>query len=173
MDDLDPTVEIGPSLDYTLWRSDDRQMKLDLRLPLRAALTLGGDMRDAGWVFSPRVNLDLLDVAGFTGWDMGLLAGPLFGTQRNHAYFYSVSAADATPERPAYTADGGYAGSQFLIALSKRYPRFWVGAFARWDSLRGAVFSDSPLVRREQVFAAGLGIAWVLGESTTLVETDE
>ena len=173
MPDLQPTVEIGPSLDFNLWRTADRRYKLDLRLPVRTAVTVKEGMDDIGWVFSPRLNLDISDVAGLAGWNMGLLAGPMVGSERNHEYFYSVAPQYATADRPAYDAKGGYAGSQFLMSVSKRYPKYWLGAFARWDSLNGAVFADSPLVKREDYFAAGIGIAWVFRESSTLVEKED
>jgi len=173
MPDLQPTLELGPSLDLNLWRTHDRRYKLDLRLPVRAAVTVKGGMDDIGWVFSPRLNLDITDVEGLAGWNLGLLAGPMVGSQRNHEYFYSVAPQYATAERPAFDAKGGYAGSQFLMSVSKRYPKYWLGAFARWDSLKGAVFADSPLVKREDYFAAGVGIAWILGESSTRVEAVE
>jgi outer membrane scaffolding protein for murein synthesis (MipA/OmpV family) len=48
---------------------------------------------------------------------------------------------------------------------SRRYPRFWVSAFARYDNLSGAVFADSPLVKKQESFMAGVGIAWILAES--------
>jgi outer membrane protein len=170
MPDLEPTVEAGPSIDINLWRTPDRRYRLDLRLPVRMAVTVKGGMQDAGWVFSPRLNLDLIDVAGLAGWNLGLLAGPMFGSERNHAYFYSVDPQYATADRPAFDAQGGYAGSQLLVAVSKRYRRYWFGAFARWVDLRGASFADSPLVEREQALSAGIGVAWILGESSTLVE---
>ncbi len=173
MPDLQPTVELGPSMNINLWHSNDRRRRLDLRLPVRAAVTVKDGLDDAGWVFSPRLNLDITDVAGLAGWNLGLLAGPMVGSQRNHEYFYSVAPQYATADRPAYDAKGGYAGSQFLMSLSKRYPKYWLGAFARWDSLAGAVFADSPLVKSENYFAAGVGIAWVLGESSTRVEAVE
>jgi outer membrane scaffolding protein for murein synthesis (MipA/OmpV family) len=173
MPDLQPTVEIGPSLDLHLWRTHDRRATLDLRLPVRTAVTVQDWMHDIGWVFSPRLNLDIVDVGGLAGWNMGLLAGPMVGSERNHDYFYSVAPQYATANRPAFDAKGGYAGSQFLISVSKRYPKYWLGAFARWDSLRGAAFADSPLVRSENYFAAGVGIAWILGESSTRVEAVE
>jgi MipA family protein len=173
MPDLQPTVEIGPSLDINLWRTNDHRYKLDLRLPVRMAFTVSGGVQDVGWVFSPRLNLDIVDFAGFSGWNLGLLAGPMFGSERNNAYFYSVAPQYATVERPPFDANGGYAGSQFLMALSKRYPKFWLGAFARWNGLQGAVFADSPLVKRENAFSAGVAIAWILGESSTRVEADE
>jgi outer membrane protein len=173
MPDLQPTVEFGPSLDLNLWRTQDRRYKLDLRLPVRAAVTVLGGMDYAGWEFSPRLVLDVTDVAGHAGWNLGLLAGPMYGSERSHEYFYSVAPQYATADRPAYDAKAGYAGSQFLMSLSKRYPKYWLGAFARWDSLNGAVFADSPLVRSENYFAAGIGIAWILRESSTLVEDAE
>jgi hypothetical protein len=60
-----------------------------------------------------------------------------------------------------------------MMTLSKRYPKYWLGAFVRGDSLKGAAFVDSPLVKREDYFAAGVGIAWILGESSTRVEAIE
>lgn len=173
MPDLQPTVEIGPSLDLNLWRTDDRHYKLDLRLPVRTVVAVKGGMDGIGWVFSPRLNLDISDVGGMTGWNLGLLAGPMYGSERNHDYFYSVAPQYATADRSSFDAQGGYAGSQFLMSLSKRYPRYWLGAFARGDSLKGATFVDSPLVKREDYFAAGVAIAWVLGESSTRIEAAE
>lgn len=173
MPDLQPTVEFGPSLNLNLWRTPDLRTRLDLRLPLRTAVTVTGGMDDIGWVFSPRLNLDITDVAGLPGWNMGLLAGPMVGSERNHDYFYTVAPQYATAGRPAFDAKGGYAGSQFMMTMSKRYPKYWLGAFVRWDSLEGAVFADSPLVKSDDYFAAGVGIAWILGESSIRVEAVE
>ena len=173
MPDLQPTVEIGPSFDLNLWRTPDRRTKLDVRLPVRSVITVNGSMRDIGWVFSPRLNLDVEDVAGLQGWNLGLLAGPMYGSRRYHQYFYSVPTQNATATRPAYDAPGGYEGTQFLMALSKRYPKYWLGAFVRWDSLKGASFENSPLVTRNHYLAAGVGISWILGESSTRVQADE
>jgi outer membrane scaffolding protein for murein synthesis (MipA/OmpV family) len=173
MPDLQPTVEFGPALDINLWRSRDRRYALDLRLPVRAAVTVSGEVHDVGWEFSPRLALDVTDVEGLAGWNLGLLAGPMYGSERSHDHFYSVAPEYATADRPAFDAEAGYAGSQFLVSVSKRYSRIWVGAFARWDSLAGAAFADSPLVQRENYFAAGVGIAWIFRESSTLVEHED
>ncbi|MEO8135691.1 MAG: MipA/OmpV family protein [Betaproteobacteria bacterium] len=173
MPDLNPTVEIGPSLDINLWRTADRRTKLDLRLPLTTGVTIEGSPRSTGWSFSPRLNVDLQDVGGMAGWNMGLLAGPLFGDRKQHEYFYSVAQQYATAERPAYEARRGYAGTQMLMSLSKRFPSFWVGGFLRYDTLRGAVFADSPLVRRNNYMAGGLALSWIIGESSRMVEVSD
>jgi outer membrane scaffolding protein for murein synthesis (MipA/OmpV family) len=170
MPNLKPTVELGPSLDLHLWKSADRRVRLDLRMPVRAALTIESSPRAIGWNFAPRLNLDLVDVAGHPGWKLGVLTGPLFADRRYHEYFYGVAPQFATADRPMYEAPGGYAGSQALAALSKRFPRYWVGAFVRYDWLRGAVFAPSPLVRSQSYWLAGVGIAWMIGQSSRMVD---
>lgn len=173
MPDLEATFEIGPQMDITFWRSENRARFLKLLLPMRAAFTLEGPPKDIGWVLHPKLNLDITDLPGLQGWNLGLLAGPLFGDQRQHQYFYGVAPRYATATRPAYEADGGYAGMQYLAAVTKRFPKFWVGAFIRYDNLAGAVFDDSPLVRQKDYFAAGLALSWVFSESSTRVMVDD
>jgi outer membrane protein len=170
MPDLKPSVEIGPSVDVTMWRSGDLRSKLDVRLPLRAAMTVESRSRFIGGQFFPHVNLDIQDPAGFAGWNLGVLAGPVFTDARYNRYFYEVAPAYASAARPAYaSAGGGFAGTQFLVALSKRFPKVWVGGFARYDTLRGAKFEASPLVTSKNYFAAGIGVSWILGESARRV----
>jgi hypothetical protein len=79
----------------------------------------------------------------------------------------------ATAARNAYDARGGYAGWQMLAVLSKRFPACWVGAFVRYDSLRGAVFDDSPLVVCDRYLAGGIAVAGIIGESSIRVPANE
>lgn len=170
MPDLKPTVEIGPSMDWHIWRSDERRVRLDLRMPLRAAVTVEGSPHPIGWFFAPRLTVDFLDIGAHSGWDLGLLAGPLVASRRYNQYFYTVAPEYSRLDRPAYQAPGGFAGTETLMAVSKRFPGYWVGAFVRYDTLSGAVFADSPLVRSNSYWAAGIGIAWMIGKSSTMVD---
>ena len=97
----------------------------------------------------------------------------MFATRKNHQYFYGVDSAFATPQRSAYDAKGGYAGMQFLAAVSKRYPKYWVGGFMSWTNLSGAAYEDSPLVKTKNSFAAGVAISWIFKESKQLVESKD
>jgi MipA family protein len=173
MTNLRPTLEFGPSLEAHLWRSADEAIKLDLVLPVRLPLTVEGSPQTLGWNFSPRLNIDVANVAGLPGWNFGAGAGPLFGADRFHQYFYSVAPRFATEQRPAYEARGGYSGTHFLAAVSKRFPGYWVGAYMRYDNLSGAGFAGSPLVRRENYVSGGIGIAWMIGKSKRMVESDD
>lgn len=174
MPDLDPTLELGPSFNFFLYRGRSGKSSLELRLPLRAveATDLKGFQHE-GWLFHPHVNLDLKDVFPGPGWNLGLLAGPLFGSRRYHDYFYGVEPEFATLNRPAFEADSGYSGAQFIAALSKRFQNSWVGAFVKADSLEGAVFEDSPLVKDKSFMTAGFAVAWVFAKSSKIVEARE
>lgn len=173
MSDLKGTFEIGPEMDVTFWRSDNKARFIKLLMPLRAAITVEGSPKEIGWVFHPKLNMDITDLPGMPGWNLGMLAGPLFGDQKQHAYYYSVDPRYATAGRPAYEAKAGYAGMQYLLALSKRFPGYWLGGFVRYDNLGGSVFEDSPLVRQKDYVAAGAAITWVLGESSTRVMVND
>ncbi len=170
MDDLRPTVEVGPALDLTVWRSADRRLTLTVRVPVRAGFTVERSPRAIGWLATPRLNLDVQDVGGIDDLQFGMFASPTWADRRFHQYFYSVPQASATPDRPAYEARAGYGGVEFLASLTRRYGAWWVGAFVRCDVLDGAVFVDSPLVKSRRYVAGGLAFAWVFAESPTRVD---
>ena len=172
MPDLRTTVEIGPALEVHVWRSANERMRLEVRLPIRAAFAVGSPGY-IGWFSNPNINLDIADAAGVHGLHLGLLTGPLFAASRYDAYYYSVAPQYATLDRPTYQATGGYAGSQVLAALSKRYPKFWAGAYVRYDTLAGASFESSPLVKSRSYWSAGIGVAWMISHSARFVEVPE
>lgn len=173
MPNLQPSIELGPSLDLHLWRSADARLLLDFRIPSRAAFTVEADPRYIGWQVSPSLNLDVRDPPGLEGWNFGVLIGPMFADRRHHDYFYTVAPAYATAQRPAYAASGGYAGSQLLVSTSRRFAQTWFGAFARYDRLDGAAFSGSPLVRQRSAWTAGFGFVWILAHSSRLVDMED
>lgn len=173
MPHLKPTVELGPSLNLHLWSSFDRRVRWSLRTAVRDAITVESSPRSIGWYAAPTMDLDIAAPLGRAGWNLGLLTGPLFASQRYNSYFYSVAPQYATEQRPAYQAPGGYSGTQILAALSKRYRRFWIGGYLRHDWLAGACFQDSPLVRRNNYWSGGIGIAWIIGRSARVVDASD
>ena len=171
MPNLPGTFEIGPNANFTLLGSVEGRYRLDLRLPVRAAVSAQRSPELVGVTFSPHLNLDIAGLSG--GWNVGLLTGPLYANRKYHEHFYGVDAAYATPERAAYFARGGYAGWQALAATSRRFGNAWVGGFIRYDSVRGAVFESSPLVRRNSTVTLGVGVSWVLARSSELVSAED
>lgn len=174
MPDLDATFEFGPSLDIFLFRSPDRKRTLELRLPARKVIASDfSHVQQVGWIFQPSLNLDIKSILENPGWNLGLQYGLIYTDGRYNRYFYAVEPNFATPDRPAFSAGGGYAGTAVLAAISKRFPGFWVGGFAKWDSVDSAVFADSPLVKTKSNFTAGFGIAWILRQSSEKVEAKD
>jgi outer membrane protein len=173
MDDLDPLLEVGPLVNITLWRDRISSEQLDLRLPLRYAIATDfSSAQSTGWVFNPNLALNLRpDLRG--RWNLGVTTGPIFATSKYHQYYYGVDARFATPDRPEYSAKGGYSGWMNVLSLSRRYQKLWFGAFARYDTLSGAAFQDSPLVRRSSSWMAGIAAAWIIAESDRMVEVFE
>lgn len=165
MSDLAPTLELGPNLSWTAARGAG--WKLDLRAPLRAVMTVQSSPRWIGWSTTPNLNLDLTGV--LPGWNLGLQAGPVFGSRHLHGYYYDVDAADAAPGRPRYRAGGGAAGAQAVAALSRRFDTLWLGMFMRYDRLGGAAFAGSPLLLERRHLSFGVAVAWVLATSARQV----
>lgn len=172
MPNLDPTLELGPSLNFHLLYTEDKRNTFDVRMPLRAAIASDfTHVQHIGWLFQPQLNLDFHDI-DHSGWNIGLVAGVIYADKHYHGYFYNVAPQYATATRPAYTAGGGYSGTQYIFAFNKRHESYWTGGFMKWDSLKGAVFENSPLVRSKEYFTVGFAITWIFDKSDKLVEVE-
>lgn len=166
MPDLDPTFELGSALRIIILESRPDNYRLSLNLPVRAVFSTDfSSMNHEGWIFSPRINLELDDIISETGIKLGVSAGPVFADSSYHDYYYSVEQAYATPVRPAYSADGGYSGSTLTVGLKKEYKQFIFNAFVSADFLHGAVFEDSPLVKNRTSVMGGFSAAWMFFRS--------
>jgi outer membrane scaffolding protein for murein synthesis (MipA/OmpV family) len=170
MANLPATIELGPKLTAHLWEAEDKSAQLDLLLPVRAVMAVSRSPGVVGAVAVPALNLDLPRRAG---WNVSLVTGIDIGSRRLHDHYYGVSAQDATADRPAWQARGGFGGWHLLAAASRRFERTWVGVYLRHDRLGGAVFADSPLVRRRSALSAGIGVSWVLAQSSEEARSDD
>jgi outer membrane scaffolding protein for murein synthesis (MipA/OmpV family) len=171
MADLDPTFEIGPSLNVTLLENRQDHYKLTLTLPVRAAFSTDfSSVRHEGWVFHPRLVFQKADIIAGSGVSLGISAGPMFADRGYHRYFYAVDPPYATPTRRAYEASGGYSGSTLTVGLNKNIKPFIINAFVSVDFLQGAVFEESPLVKNKYAVMAGFAVSWVFLKSSRMVE---
>ena len=168
MPDIDPTIEVGPMLKVLLAASDDRNHALSLRVPVRAVISVP-DFDNRGWVFVPYLNYDIFNLFDQKWFELGASVGVIYGSEKFHDYYYQVDPQYVTPARPAYDATAGYSGTQFTVALSKRFESFYIGGFARYENLSSAVFADSPLVRKDHSFMAGVVVTWIFAKSSEMV----
>ncbi len=176
MRDLDATAEIGPALRLNLYKSRDGRHETTLRLPLRAAVaTEFAHVHRIGYTFTPAIGYDVREVSifGSRGWNVGGFASWLYGSAKYHDYFYTVTSAEAIAGRPAYTAGSGSGGWQATATISKRFDKWWIGGFIRYDTVAGAAFEQSPLVKRTANVYGGFAIAWIFAESKSMVQALE
>ncbi len=173
MSDLAPTIEVGPQLSIDLFESPGPLRRFKLEIPLRAAFSVESSPQLVGFVLHPKLGLDFADLPKMKGWKLGVSAGPVFSDSRQNAYFYTVAPIEALPGRPAYVPGSGYGGLQASATLSRRFPKYWVGAFARYDNLSGSAFESSPLVQRTSTAAIGIAITRILKTSKRMVTESE
>jgi len=172
MPDLDPTVEIGPSLEIRLWENDLTKRSLMLNLPLRATASVSTSKIDhQGYAFAPYIEY-VIKSQQPGNWKVGLAFGPLYADEEYHNYFYEVTSEYATATRPEYHSQGGYSGSRITLTMQKNIGDVWLGTFFRYDSLVQTAFEDSPLVTSDYYHAFGFAMTWVFAKSKTLVKVD-
>ena len=163
MPGLDATLEFGPRLVVDFWKKNNASFAL--HAPLRAVSSVSfSNIGLHGWVFAPYLYY-MRKSPGVNGWEFDIALGPIYGSQKYHAYYYSVAPQYANAEREAYYAEAGYSGSRLTIYLQKSLNRLWLSAFARYDSLSKASFIDSPLVEKEHSLIAGFVIGWIFAKS--------
>jgi len=165
MPNLDPTIEMGPSLEIQLWEGQAKE-RFSLELPLRAAVATDlAHFKNIGWVFAPHFDLKLPVFGSNDNGYVEFTLGPLYASNKYHDYYYAVDPVFKTAERDAYDARAGYSGSRFSVGFSRQVGDIWFGAFARYDDLSGAVFADSPLVKDKKSLMIGAGMAYIFAKS--------
>lgn len=164
MPELNPTFEIGPSIDIRL-TGDLPAEGWMLRLPARAVVAFSEDgLEQVGWLFNPNLHWQHRTAGD---WHLGYTAGLYFADRDYHDYYYSVAPEYATASRPTFRAEAGYSGFSNQISLSRRIGNLWYGAYLRYDNLRDAELLDSPLVETEHYAAFGVGVSWIFATSKT------
>ena len=171
MADLDPTLEIGPQISWTLFKGERNQLRF--RMPFHTVISVAIGIAHEGNVFNPNLRWDhqLNSNFGFT-----TRASLRFGDGKWHDYFYSVSAADALSNRPQYDAPGGYSGSSLSVSGTYKTGDWRLGMALGLEWLNGAAFEDSPLVKQDSAWFVGLALSKTLFKSKrttrTRVESD-
>jgi len=156
MSDLDALLEVGPRLQWFLYESDNHRFRVRVGAPVRLAINLS-NAENEGWFFSP-----YFQIRYFSAMETAFSIGPTWASEKYNDYFYQVDSQFATAERPAYDANAGYSGFRFTLTNSHRLSRhYWWGGFIRYDSLAGATFENSPLVKQNDALSVGLMLSYI------------
>jgi outer membrane scaffolding protein for murein synthesis (MipA/OmpV family) len=160
MPGLDSAFEFGPSVNVRL-SGPNFNDGWAFRFPVRLVTALGSDgIQQLGYVVNPRLVWRKPNYVG--EWALGLSLGALWGSEKYHAYYYSVAPQFVTATRPEYEAKGGYAGAFTKLTLARKWQDGWLmGVSFRYDNLSGAAFAESPLVLTQHYGSISFGVGKV------------
>jgi outer membrane scaffolding protein for murein synthesis (MipA/OmpV family) len=163
MYDLDPSVEIGPALVYTLYDKEGLSLKIDA--PIRAIISSdfkGADYR--GYIYDPKLSIEY---DFWDGYHFQLHTGGVFADSRYHNYLYGVKLRHSKKGRAYYKTDAGYSGYKTSMGIEKKFKNLWLGTFVRHYNLTGSIFRSSPLTVKNSAIYGGLFIAYLFDKSYT------
>lgn len=168
MPDIANNLQIGPSLEWTLFRGKNRTWQINF--PLRVNIGIDGDGANLdGLTFSPNLEFNQRFRISDMPWRFGASISPKFGSSSYHDVFYSVDDEFANDTRSAFQAEGGYSGYRAQMSLVTKSNRHLLVLFLRYENISGAVFDDSPLVETDNNLVSGFVYNYYLFSSKTLV----
>ena len=162
MDNLDPALELGPALVYTVYQ--DKNFDIQLDLPLRAVVSTNfKEVNYRGYLSELRAEFEY----DYHGYFFQLHTGGVWGDAQYHNYLYGVGATDVRPNRPRYEAKAGYSGYKTSMGVSKKFKNFWAGTFVRHYNLNHTIYANSPLKEKSSALYGGIFIAYIFDEKLT------
>ncbi|WP_269621221.1 MipA/OmpV family protein [Zhongshania sp. BJYM1] len=167
MNDLNVSLELGPSLRLKFIDTPDQ--KLQLRFNMRALLAADDfpALDYEGWLFNPELRWR-------RHYDDRVILGAgiqlRYGDKTYHNYFYGVAPQFATANRPAYQAERGYNSVGINGFAALKLDRNWrATASVGYYDLHDAAFDDSPLFRKNSGAYFGISLSRILWRSETTV----
>jgi outer membrane scaffolding protein for murein synthesis (MipA/OmpV family) len=165
MPDLDPTFEVGPALSVLL-TNPARPDNIWGRVAVRTAVSVDTDdwnFEQQGWVFDTRLRYQ----RPLMGERLKVSAevGAAFADSKYLGYFYDVAREYATPVRPVFSTDAGYAGARLGLGLSGIQGKWRWSLYGAYMNFHGAPFQDSPLLDSEHDFSLGATVGWMFWQS--------
>ncbi len=158
MEDLEPALEWGPQLKFAL----NEHWALQTRMHVISTIE-DNKLHDRGYTVTPSLSWQTELPHDFS---LGMRLGAPFSSQRTHDYYYGVAPAYATTDRPGYDADGGFAGINSQITVSRRTRHAWYGVFLANHFMEHSAIEDSPLIDDKTSWSAGIGATWLLFQSS-------
>jgi len=166
MADLDAALSVGPTLHYKVYQKTS--YKLSFRFPVQTVFST--DIRHIkyrGFTFNPSVFLSRKKAQ----WNSHISLAFLFSTRPYNEYYYNVSENDARPNRARYQAKSGYGGISLTLITQRKFKKYSIGGFARYENLSGATYKESPLVTKVDNVTVGLYITYQLAKSQRLIRS--
>ena len=163
MSDLGTLIEFGPRLKINLGDISNGRSHSRLQFPLREVIDVSHGFVSRGIAFEPEW---VTDTRLPRRWFISTSLGAMFGDTKLGDTYYGVALGEATATRNSYTARSGLIALRAgLLAAHTLTPDVRMFYIFRIESLAGAANRDSPLVRRNIGWGAGIGLSWTLARS--------
>jgi len=158
MPDINLVGQVGPQINVLL--EDNNQSSLSLHLPWRFAMDTSPSY--LGWLIEPSVRYKRYDLLPEPHkMTLRIEAGLLYASQHYNHTYYGVDPIYATANRLTYQAKQGM--HSYFADTSLHYNidnNLSIAAVVRMRSLAGSVNRNSPLIRQNYYFSAGIGMVW-------------
>ena len=163
MADLGTMIEFGPRLKINLGDISNGRSHSRLQFPLHEVIDINHGFVSRGIAFEPEW---VTDTRLPRRWFVSTSLGAMFGDTKLGDTFYGVAPGEATAMRNSYTASSGLIALRAgLLAAHMLTPDVRMFYIFRIESLAGSANRDSPLVRRNVGWGAGIGLSWALARS--------
>jgi len=169
MPNLNYIIEVGPSLNYKLFRERNKRM-LTFQAPLR--FTSETDFKYfnyLGLVFEPEIKLQmfnfLVDKLKYTS-----SLSVEFYSDRVANYFYEVESKYATNDRFSYEAQPGLSTLTLGQSFTYDFNQFKLIAGVNFNNYSFSVNKNSPLYKSQNDYSVFTALAWFFYSRNTLVE---
>jgi len=159
MDDLDPTLEVGPNFMYKLTSNKNKKYYINIEVPVRSIWSLNlKQINNVGYSFSPKIyskyKFNKRNNISFS-------FGPTFASSKYNNYFYEVKLHESNANREIYTSSSGYTGWANSIVYRHERKKMAISFFLKQYDLKDAKFEDSPLVAKRYSTFYGGGISYL------------
>lgn len=167
MNDLDATLEIGPSL---LLIHPMESHRFELEIPLRSVIATDGSyLNDHGFVFNPKVRWRHQTINGKLMIRSSVTLATIWGTGRYFDYFYGVDDFETTELRTSYQPEKGFGGFYASTGTTFYYDKWRVGVYVRYQNINDATYEDSPLVEKHSATLMGFYLNRIVQRSSRYV----
>ncbi|MEO3878790.1 MipA/OmpV family protein [Rheinheimera fenheensis] len=166
MADLGTLIELGPRLRWTL-SENLFGARLRADFPLRAVFDIEDRFNYSGFSFEPGL---VSDITTDSGTFYSFNVSSVFGSEKLSDYFYQVTPADVTAQRPLFDAKAGLIALRTGFTVGKKFSDKWRGfGFARYEWTKPAKNADSPLMVANGGWSFGLGATYIWAQSKQTV----
>lgn len=166
MDDLDWLFELGPRLNYQLFKSES--LSIEAELPIRFIYSTDFSFtKHRGQRLYPQIDFTKTinsKIKISTSYKLN------WATEELQDYFYEVSEVDQTSTRKMYNAKGGYIGQSLSNFFSYKEENLYFAIGVKYTNYSNAANENSPLFKSKENLTLFVGFNYFFYQSNELVK---